>query len=63
MQGRITEADLKNAELSFPGISSMYWQLPEKPPTFLQLVWLYERAMLALQRRNDCDSQCHSTLN
>ncbi len=42
MQGRITEAELPLAEESFPGICQVYDELPDKPATFLQLVWIYE---------------------
>ena len=42
MQGRITEAELPLAEESFPGICQVYDQLPDKPATFLQLLWIYE---------------------
>ncbi len=45
MQGRITEKHLVEAESSFPGIGEMYEALPVKPPTFLQLVWIYEEAV------------------
>ncbi|MCG8424796.1 MAG: hypothetical protein MJE77_43455 [Proteobacteria bacterium] len=46
VQGRITEIDLPAAEKTFPGISAIYEILPEKPATFLQLVWLYEELMM-----------------
>jgi hypothetical protein len=45
VQGRITIAQLPLAEKTFPGISEMYAKLPEKPATFLQLVWIYETTM------------------
>ena len=45
VQGRITEVDLPAAEKTFPGITVVYEQLPEKPQTFLQLVWVYEELM------------------
>ena len=48
VQGRITEKHLELAERTFPGICEMYAALPEKPATFLQLVWLYEDAIQAL---------------
>ncbi len=48
MQGRITEKHLELAEDTFPGICEMYAALPEKPATFLQLVWLYEDAVQAV---------------
>ncbi len=42
MVGRITEKHLAQAEKTFPGIAIMYDELPSKPATFLQLVWIYE---------------------
>jgi len=42
MRGRITEAELPLAEESFPGICQVYDELPDKPATFLQLLWIYE---------------------
>lgn len=48
MRGRITEEHLELAELTFPGITEMYTALPDKPSTFLQLVWLYEDVVAAL---------------
>lgn len=48
MQGRITEKHLGLAERTFPGICEVYAALPEKPATFLQLVWLYEEAVQAV---------------
>jgi hypothetical protein len=39
--GLITERDFGLAESVFPGIGRLYRELPEKPRTFLQLVWLY----------------------
>ena len=42
MVGRITEEHLSEANKTFPGIEEMYWQLEDKPATFLQLLWLYE---------------------
>jgi hypothetical protein len=40
--GRITERQLPLAEKCFPGICRLYEQMPEKPLTFLQLLWAYE---------------------
>ena len=44
--GRITEEHLSEAEKTFPGIEEMYWQLDDKPATFLQLLWVYEATQL-----------------
>ena len=44
--GRITEKDLSEAEKSFPGIIEIYQGLKTKPLTFLQLVYLYEVAVV-----------------
>jgi hypothetical protein len=44
--GRITENDLNEAEKSFPGIIEIYEGLKTKPLTFLQLVYLYEVAVV-----------------
>jgi hypothetical protein len=49
VQGRITESHLGLAEGSFPGIAELYAALPDKPATFLQLVWIYEDAVCALE--------------
>jgi hypothetical protein len=43
--GRITEKHLVEAEKTFPGIAHMYEELPSKPATFLQLVWIYEASL------------------
>jgi len=42
VQGRITERHLPEAERCFPGISSFYESLDDKPATFLQLLWAFE---------------------
>lgn len=42
VKGRITEKHLSQAERTFPGIGELYRSLSDKPPTFLQLVWMYE---------------------
>jgi hypothetical protein len=47
VQGRITERHLPLAEESFPGIGRFYRNLPEKPATFLQLVWMFEASRSA----------------
>jgi hypothetical protein len=44
--GRIKEEDLSEAEKSFPGIIEIYEGLETKPLTFLQLVFLYEVAIV-----------------
>ena len=46
MVGRITEEHLSEAEKSFPGIIEIYAALPTKPMTFLQLVYIYETAVV-----------------
>jgi hypothetical protein len=43
MQGLITELHFASAEKWFPGIRSFYEALTQKPLTFLELVWEYER--------------------
>lgn len=43
MQGRITEHHLPMAEQSMPGITRFYDGLDEKPATFLDLLWAFER--------------------
>jgi hypothetical protein len=43
LQGYITEKHLAEAESEFPGISRYFAACPEKPKTFLQLVWQYRR--------------------
>jgi len=43
MVGFITEEDLEQADLSFPGIGEFFAALPRKPRTFLELVACYER--------------------
>jgi len=47
VQGRITERHLPLAERSHPGISRFYRELPDKPATFLQLLWAFEGARQA----------------
>ena len=42
MQGRITERQLPEAELSMPGITRVYEGLDRKPLTFLDLLWAFE---------------------
>jgi hypothetical protein len=43
MRGYITEKDFEACEQEFPGIVSFYRALSEKPRTFLELVYVYER--------------------
>ncbi len=43
MTGFITERDFTTAECEFPGIQWLYERLAQKPATFLELVWQYER--------------------
>ena len=45
MGGFITERDFATAECEFPGIQRLYERLPQKPRTFLELVWTYERTV------------------
>jgi hypothetical protein len=42
VQGRITERNLPEAEISMPGITRFYSQLDVKPATFLDLLWAFE---------------------
>jgi hypothetical protein len=51
VQGRITERQLPMAEACFPGISALYARMPQKPATFLQLLWAYEGQVAAAQAR------------
>jgi hypothetical protein len=53
VQGRITEAQLPQAEKSFPGISAVYDAMEDKPATFLQLVWMYEELMLQIDQDDE----------
>jgi hypothetical protein len=41
MSGLVTDLDLDEAEVSFPGIERFYRQLRSKPATFLNLLWLF----------------------
>jgi hypothetical protein len=43
MAGFITERDLDEAEVAFPGILRFYESLPRKPRTFLDLMALFQR--------------------
>lgn len=45
MQGLITERHFDSAEKWFPGIRRFYLALANKPATFLELVWEYEKEM------------------
>jgi hypothetical protein len=42
VRGFVTDKDLDSAETCFPGIVRFYLSLPQKPQTFLELVWAYE---------------------
>jgi hypothetical protein len=42
MKGFITDAELSQAELEFPGIARLFGALRVKPRTFLDLVALYD---------------------
>ncbi len=45
MQGLITERHFATAEKWFPGIRRFYDTMANKPLTFLELVWEYEKQM------------------
>jgi len=45
MQGFITDCHFDSAERWFPGIRRFYLTLINKPATFLELVWEYERSV------------------
>ncbi len=47
MRGCITECDFEEAEHCFPGIAAFYQALPQRPKTFLELVWLFLDAGMA----------------
>ena len=57
MVGRITEEHLDLAERSFPGISSVYSSMRDKPPTFLHLVWAYEELLSSVAGSDESDRQ------
>lgn len=44
LRGLITDLDLREAEVEWPGLQEFLFDIPERerPPTFLQLVWLFE---------------------
>jgi hypothetical protein len=42
MGGFITERDFQAAEAVFPGIERFYRTLAVKPPTFLNLLWMFQ---------------------
>jgi hypothetical protein len=44
LRGLITDVDLRAAEVEWPGLQDFLFEIPaaERPPTFLQLVWLFE---------------------
>ena len=60
--GRITEAHLDEAEKTFPGIQRLYDGMRDKPATFLQLVWHYERRGAAKRRRLARGTGTHRTV-
>jgi hypothetical protein len=41
MSGLVTDIDLDEADVAFPGIARFYRGLRCKPPTFLNLLWLF----------------------
>lgn len=45
LKGLITDADLPSAEVEWPGLQAFLFALreDERPRTFLQLVWCFER--------------------
>jgi hypothetical protein len=53
VQGLITERHMQTAERCFPGIKRFYLQLVQKPSTFLELVWEYEKHL----DRQSCTAQ------
>jgi hypothetical protein len=42
VQGRITEAQLPDAERCMPGITRFYKAMATKPATFLDLLWAFQ---------------------
>jgi hypothetical protein len=44
LRGLITDVDLRDAEVEWPGLQEFLFEIPEgaRPPTFLQLVWAFE---------------------
>ena len=46
LKGFITVADLPRAEQEWPGLQAFFQRLPaeQRPATFLDLVWRFERA-------------------
>jgi hypothetical protein len=46
LRGFVTEADLPQAEMEWPGLMTFWRALPEdeRPATFLELVWRFERS-------------------
>jgi hypothetical protein len=59
MQGLITECHFDTAEKWFPGIRRFYLALVDKPATFLELVWEYEKAAERLSEGNP-EAHCQS---
>ena len=41
MRGFITEIDFDKCDEAFPGIVRYYFELKDKPKTFLELLWAY----------------------
>lgn len=48
MCGFITECDFDMVDEAFPGIVRYYWEMKEKPKTFLELLWAYTHRGCAL---------------
>jgi len=51
--GFITDADLEQADLEFPGIARFFATLTVKPRTFLELVARFEHSRAARPRVGD----------
>jgi hypothetical protein len=47
LRGFITEQNFAEAEEEFPGITTYYEHCRRKPGTFLDLVWQFERTLVA----------------
>ena len=49
LKGFITVADLPRAEQEWPGLQAFFQRLPaeQRPATFLDLVWRFERATVS----------------
>lgn len=59
MQGFIRDCHFDSAERCFPGIWRFYLTLVNKPATFLELVWEYERSVGRLATEST-DLTCHA---